>query len=82
MSALPLAPPLSMRDAQLCGTRETVKVNKDTLQGSAKDVGGKLKETAGNVTGDQKLRTEGVLDQIKGKLQNAVGNLRDLFKGR
>jgi len=57
-------------------------MNKDTVEGSVTDAGGKLKEAAGNVTGDQKLRTEGVLDQISGKLQRAVGNLRDLFKGR
>ncbi len=57
-------------------------MDKDRIEGAATNLGGKAKETAGKVTGDQKLKSEGVVDQIKGKLQNAVGGLEDLFRRR
>jgi uncharacterized protein YjbJ (UPF0337 family) len=57
-------------------------MDKDRIEGAATNLGGKAKQTAGNVTGDQKLRSEGVVDQIKGKLQNALGGLKDLFRRR
>ena len=57
-------------------------MDKDRIKGAATNLGGKAKQTAGNVTGDQKLKTEGMVDQIRGKLQNAVGGLKDLFKRR
>jgi uncharacterized protein YjbJ (UPF0337 family) len=57
-------------------------MDKDRIHGAATNLGGKAKETAGNVTGDQKLKSEGVVDQIKGKIQNAIGGLKDLLKGR
>jgi uncharacterized protein YjbJ (UPF0337 family) len=57
-------------------------MDKDRIEGAATNFGGKVKQTAGNVTGDQKLKSEGVFDQIKGKLQNAVGGLKDLLKRR
>ena len=50
------------------------------LKGSATKIGGKVKEGAGNVTGDQKLKREGVFDQIKGKVQNAFGRIKDAIK--
>ena len=33
-------------------------MDKDRMKGSATNVGGKVKEGAGKLTGDQKLRTE------------------------
>jgi uncharacterized protein YjbJ (UPF0337 family) len=57
-------------------------MDNDRLKGSATNMGGKLKEGAGKVTGDEKLRSEGVMDQIKGKLQNAFGGLKDLLRGK
>ena len=56
----------------------------DRIEGSAKNMGGKIKEAAGNVTGDEKLKAEGRADQVEGKVQNAVGgakdSVRDAFK--
>ena len=54
----------------------------DRVKGSATNIAGQMKEGAGKLTGDQKLIGEGVMDQIKGKLQNAFGSLKDMFKGR
>ena len=42
--------------------------------------GGKLKEGAGKATGDQKLRAEGIFDQIKGRFQNAIGGIKDALR--
>ena len=54
--------------------------DKDRVAGSAKNMGGKLKEGVGNVTGDSKMKTEGKADQGKGKIQNAVGGIKDKAK--
>jgi uncharacterized protein YjbJ (UPF0337 family) len=48
-------------------------MDKDRVKGSATNMGGKAKETAGNLAGDSKLKSEGKMDQGKGKIQNAVG---------
>ncbi|MGY2050427.1 CsbD family protein [Methylobacterium sp. JK268] len=57
-------------------------MDKDRVEGSATNVGGKIKEGAGKLTGDEKLRSEGVADQVKGKVQNAVGGIKDALKGK
>jgi uncharacterized protein YjbJ (UPF0337 family) len=43
------------------------------LKGSAKKPARKAKQSAGNVTGDQKLKREGVFDLIKRKVRVALG---------
>ena len=55
-------------------------MNKDRIEGSATQANGKVKAVAGKVTGDAKLETEGKSDQVKGKVQNAVGGLKDTVK--
>lgn len=56
-------------------------VDKDRVEGSATHMGGKLKEGLGKLTGDSKLEAEGKGDQAKGKVQNAVGGIKDALKG-
>ena len=53
----------------------------DRIEGAAKNIGGKLKEAAGKLTGDEKLKAEGRADQVAGKVQNAVGGVKDALKG-
>ncbi|WP_407530908.1 CsbD family protein [Methylobacterium oryzisoli] len=57
-------------------------VDKDRVEGSATNIGGKIKEGAGKVTGDEKLKKEGVVDQVKGSMQNAAGSVKDALKGK
>ena len=57
-------------------------MDKDRVKGSATNLGGKLKEGAGKVTGDEKLKSEGVVDQVKGKVQNAAGGIKDALRGK
>jgi uncharacterized protein YjbJ (UPF0337 family) len=52
-------------------------VDPDRTEGSLKQAGGKLKEGAGKLFGDSKLKSEGKADQGEGKLQNAWGSLKD-----
>jgi uncharacterized protein YjbJ (UPF0337 family) len=56
-------------------------VDKDRIQGSAEQKG-KVKEVVGKVTGDSKLEGEGKADQFKGKVQNAVGGLKDALRSK
>jgi uncharacterized protein YjbJ (UPF0337 family) len=42
-----------------------------------KQAKGKVKEVAGKVTGDSKTESEGKADQLKGKVQNTVGGIKD-----
>ena len=43
-------------------------------------MGGKVKEATGDVTGDEKLKAEGKADQVEGKVQNAVGGMKDTLR--
>jgi len=52
----------------------------DRIEGAAKNIGGKLKEGLGNVTGDEKLKAEGKADQVEGKVQNTVGGIKDAVR--
>jgi len=45
-------------------------------------MGRKVKEGADKLTGDDKLRTEGMMDQVKGKVQNTVGGIKDALRGK
>jgi uncharacterized protein YjbJ (UPF0337 family) len=39
-----------------------------------------VKETAGVATGDRELEGEGKLDQVKGKIKDVAGNIREGIK--
>lgn len=52
----------------------------DRIEGAATNMGGKIKEAAGKVTGDEKLKAEGRADQVEGKVQNAVGGVKDTLR--
>ncbi|HRO34202.1 MAG TPA: CsbD family protein [Brevundimonas sp.] len=52
------------------------------IEGAAKNLGGKAKELAGKITGDEKLKAEGKADQIEGKVQNAVGGVKDALRDK
>jgi uncharacterized protein YjbJ (UPF0337 family) len=55
-------------------------MNKDRIVGMAKEAKGAIKETTGKVVGDAKLTAEGRVDKAEGKVQNAVGGLKDALK--
>lgn len=51
----------------------------NSIEGKLKHAGGHLKDAVGGLTGDRSLEAEGKLDQLKGKLQDGLGEVqRDL----
>jgi uncharacterized protein YjbJ (UPF0337 family) len=48
--------------------------------GTADDAKGRVKEAAGDLTGDDELKTEGKVDRASGKAKDAVGGLADRAK--
>ena len=52
-------------------------IDDDRTEGSLKQAGGNLKEGAGDVLGDEKMKRDGQAEQAEGKLQNAWGSAKD-----
>ena len=52
----------------------------DKAKNKAQDLGGKAKEAAGKVTGDERTRNEGKGDQAKSNLKDAGEKVKDTFK--
>jgi uncharacterized protein YjbJ (UPF0337 family) len=61
---------------------EDEMVDKDRVVGSAKQIKGGVKEVVGKAVGDRKLEAEGKVEKIEGKVQNAIGGLKDSLKGK
>jgi uncharacterized protein YjbJ (UPF0337 family) len=57
-------------------------MDKDRIEGSAEQTKGAMKEAAGKVLGDKKLETDGKADKAAGKVQNAIGGLKDAVRGK
>ena len=57
-------------------------MDKDRVEGSTKNVGGKIKEGVGKVLGDSKTQAEGKADQAEGKVQNTWGGIKDAVRGK
>jgi uncharacterized protein YjbJ (UPF0337 family) len=57
-------------------------MDKDRIAGSAKEVKGAVKQMVGKAVGDAKLESEGKADKIEGKVQNAIGGLKDTLRGK
>ena len=52
----------------------------DKVKGVANEAVGNIKQGVGNVTGNDKLRVEGVVQEKKGELQKALGYTKDAVK--
>ena len=52
-------------------------MDKDRVEGAAKQVKGSVKEAIGKVTGDTKTQAEGAADKAAGKTQSTVGGVKD-----
>jgi uncharacterized protein YjbJ (UPF0337 family) len=55
-------------------------MDKDRIVGAAKQAKGAVKEAVGKAVGDNKLAAEGKSDEVEGKIQNAVGGLKDAVR--
>jgi uncharacterized protein YjbJ (UPF0337 family) len=52
-------------------------MDREHVRGAADKAKGAIKETAGKVTGDKQLESEGKVDKAKGDIHNAAGNVKD-----
>jgi uncharacterized protein YjbJ (UPF0337 family) len=55
-------------------------MDKDRIAGAAKEIKGSVKETIGKAVGDAKLQADGKANKVEGKVQNAIGGLKDAVK--
>jgi uncharacterized protein YjbJ (UPF0337 family) len=55
-------------------------MDREHVKGAADKAKGTVKETAGKVTGDKELESEGKLDKAKGDVHNAAGNVKDAVR--
>ncbi|MGH8856340.1 MAG: CsbD family protein [Telluria sp.] len=56
-------------------------MNKDQIKGKAKNIGGKIQEKVGEVTGNRQTQREGMSKQVEGKLQEKAGDMKEVLKG-
>ena len=55
-------------------------MDKDRIAGAAKEIKGSVKEAVEKAVGDAKLQSDGKADKVEGKVQNAIGGLKDALK--
>jgi uncharacterized protein YjbJ (UPF0337 family) len=51
-------------------------MNRDELEGKTEALKGKVKQAAGDLTNDQDLHDEGVVDEAAGQTQDAFGHAK------
>ena len=51
-------------------------MNKDELKGKAQALKGKIKQATGDLTDDQQLHDEGLIDEAAGQTREAIGRGR------
>ena len=52
-------------------------MDKDRVEGKAKDIAGRVERQAGEWTGSEEHQAKGLSKQVEGKVQNAVGKVKD-----
>jgi uncharacterized protein YjbJ (UPF0337 family) len=52
-------------------------MDNDRIKGAVKQKVGEVKEAAGKVLGDEKLKRKGQAEEVAGKVQNIVGGVKD-----
>jgi uncharacterized protein YjbJ (UPF0337 family) len=52
-------------------------MDREHVKGTTDKAKGAIKDTAGKITGDKELQSEGKIDKAKGDLHNVKGDLKD-----
>ena len=55
-------------------------MDREHVKGTAEKAKGAIKDTAGKITDDEKLQTEGKFDKAKGSAHNVAGDVKDAVK--
>jgi uncharacterized protein YjbJ (UPF0337 family) len=75
----PLAVPLNLIKEQVMADRDDIRREgvENEVEGTGKDVKGRVKDAVGGLTGDSSLQAEGKIDRVKGKVQKKVGEIQN-----
>lgn len=55
-------------------------MDKDRITGAGDKAKGAIKQAAGKITGDDKLKAEGAADKAKGSVKSAIGGAKDSIR--
>ena len=55
-------------------------MNRDKVKGGLKEAKGKVEKTAGELTGDNKMKNRGTADKVAGAIQKGIGEVKDAVK--
>jgi uncharacterized protein YjbJ (UPF0337 family) len=55
-------------------------MDREHVKGIAEKAKGAVKDTAGKITGDKKLQSEGKFDKAKGSAHDVAGDIKDAVK--
>jgi uncharacterized protein YjbJ (UPF0337 family) len=55
-------------------------MDREHVKGTAEKAKGAIKDTAGKITDDKKLQTEGKFEKAKGSAHNVAGDIKDAVK--
>jgi len=55
-------------------------MDKDRVEGKAKDIAGRVERQVGEWTGDKEAQVKGAARQVEGKVQNTWGKAKDAVK--
>ena len=55
-------------------------MKKEHVKGAVKDVAGKVQQKTGELTGSEKQQFKGLKNQVEGKIDKAVGDVKDAFE--
>lgn len=57
-------------------------MDKDRIEGAKKKIKGTIKEAVGKITGDARTEVDGKAERAAGKVQSAVGGVKDAARDR
>ena len=57
-------------------------MNKDQVKGRVEQTSGKVKEVTGKLVGNDRLQSEGMAEQVKGKVQAGYGDAKENAKDK
>ncbi len=55
-------------------------MDREHIKGTADKAKGSIEDTAGKLTGDKKLQSEGKLDKAKGSARKLAGDIKDAVR--
>ena len=55
-------------------------MSEEHVKGGFEKAGGRIKEAAGALTGNERLKSEGQMDQVKGSAHQVWGDVKDAAK--